>query len=321
MLWFILAILVGLVALVWSADRFVTGAAGLARTLNVSPLIIGVTIVGFGTSAPEMMVSAFAAWQGATGLAVGNAIGSNIANISLVLGCTALISEIKVRSQTLKREFPALLIITIAASLLLYDGILGRLDGIVMITAMMLVIILVIKTARQGRVDDPLGINVESEIPHHMPLKQGVFWIFIGLIALLASSRLLVWGAVGIAEALGISDLVIGLTIVAIGTSLPELAAAITSALKNEHELAIGNVIGSNMFNILVVLGIAGVINPSTLYNEVLWRDLPVMLVLTLALFAMAYGFVSPGRITRTEGALLLGTFVGYTAFLFTHSA
>jgi cation:H+ antiporter len=322
-----LAILGGFVLLVWSAERFVHGAAGLAGNLGVSPLIIGMTIMGFGTSAPEMLVSAMAASSGNPAMGVGNALGSNIANIALVLGVTALIIPLSVNSRMLRREFPMLFAVTLLAGALMLDGELGAMDGSILLTSTVLLVVWMIWMSKRAPATvanaqvadplrDPLTTEFASEIPKDLSTGWAVFWAALGLVILVLSSKLLVWGAVNIAHDLGVSDLVIGLTIIAVGTSLPELAASVISALKGEDDMAVGNVIGSNMFNLLAVLGLPGLIAPSVLEPAVLQRDFPVVLALTIALFLMAYGFKGPGRINRLEGGLLLASFVAYMGWL-----
>jgi len=322
-----LAVVGGLVFLVWSAERFVHGAAGLARNLGVSPLIIGMTIMGFGTSAPEMLVSGMAASSGNPGMGIGNALGSNIANIALVLGVTALIMPLTVGSGILRREFPVLFAVTLLAGALMLDGELGVFDGTILLGSTVLLIFWMIWLGKRSQavasnsqitasVADPLTGEFEREVPSSLSTGQAVFWAILGLVALVLSSKLLVWGAVDIARDLGVSDLVIGLTIIAIGTSLPELAASVMSALKGEDDMAVGNIIGSNMFNLLAVLALPGLIAPSILEPAVLQRDFPVVAGLTLVLFLMAYGFRGPGRINRLEGGLLLACFVGYMTWL-----
>lgn len=314
----LLAIAGGFLLLTWSADRFVIGAAAVAYNLNVSPLIIGLTIVSLGTSAPEMLVSAMAAWQGNSGLSVGNAIGSNIINIALVLGLTALIAPLDIQSSILRRELPVLIVIMSATWLLLADNHLGRIDGSLLLGGMALMLIwLTFVGIRSKGTRDPMDEEFTEEIRTGMSMWQALLWLTIGSLLLLASSRLLVWGAVSFAQQLGISDLVIGLTIVALGTSLPELAASLMGALKNEHDIAIGNIIGSNIFNLLAVLGLPGVIQPGGVDPAAMGRDYPVMFVLTLLLFVMAYGFRGPGRINRIEGALLLTAYIGYQTLLY----
>ncbi|MCL7745303.1 calcium/sodium antiporter [Guyparkeria hydrothermalis] len=311
-----IAVLIGLALLVWSADRFVEGAAATAKHLGMSPLLIGMVIMGFGTSAPELVVSVMSSLDGSPGIALGNAYGSNIANIALILGLTAVIAPIAVHSQVIRRELPILLGVTAIAALQVYDGEITRIEAIILLVLLVVLLGWNIYQGRRGQVD-ALGGEVEQElVAHPMPLKKALIWVAIGLALLVVSSRLLVWGAVDIAQFFGVSDLVIGLTVVAIGTSLPELASSIAAIRKNEHDMALGNVIGSNLFNTLAVVGLAGVIHPMAAEPEVFTRDMLVMGVLTLALFFFAYGFRGPGRLNRIEGALLLAAFVGYTAYL-----
>jgi cation:H+ antiporter len=312
-----LAIVGGFALLVWSADRFVEGAAATARHAGMPPLLIGMVIVGFGTSAPEMVVSAVAALDGNPDLALGNALGSNIVNTGLILGITALIAPIAVHSKIVRRELPLLLAITLLAGALLWDGALTRLEAIGLLAGFLALVGWTIYEGLRER-EDALAGDMDQELAARtMPLPRALFWLVLGLVLLIASSRLLVWGAVSVAQTLGVSDLVIGLTIVALGTSLPELAASVIAARKGEHDIAIGNVVGSNMFNILAVIGIAGVITPMTdVAAEVLARDWPAMLVLTITLFVMAYGFRGQGRINRFEGLVLLLGYAAYTAYL-----
>jgi len=314
-----LAIMGGFALLLWSAERFVHGASALARNLGVSPLVIGMVVMGFGTSLPEMLVSAIAAANGNPAMGIGNAIGSNIANIGLVLGVTALVVPLSVASGTLRREYPMLFAVMLVSGMLLWDGDLSRGDGVILFAGFLLVMGWMVWTALNGRNKggvDPLVAEFESEIPAGMGTGVAVMWAILGLIVLIASSRLLVWGAVEVAHSLGVSDLVIGLTIVAIGTSLPELAASVMSALKGEDDMAVGNVLGSNMFNLLAVLALPGLIRPSQLEPAVLERDFAAMILFSVALFAMAYGFRGPGRINRLEGGLLLTGFIAYLGWL-----
>ena len=314
----LIAIIAGIALLVWSADRFVMGAAATAEHLNVSPLVIGLVIMGFGTSAPEMMVSSLAAFEGSPGIGIGNAIGSNIANIALVLGATALIMPITVRSNILKREFPLLLVVTAGCGLMLLDYSLDRLDGIILFAGLFLLMAWLIHANREQSGDDSFPPEVEDEIPHDMSMQTALIWTFAGLVVLLLSSRLIVWAAVEIAHTYEVSELIIGLTIIAIGTSLPELAASITAAFKQEHDMAIGNIIGSNLFNILGVLALPGLILPSVIDSEVLTRDFMIMAGLTLLLYLMSTLFKSEKRaIGRIEGVILLSCFFGYLGLLY----
>ncbi|MEH6651485.1 MAG: calcium/sodium antiporter [Motiliproteus sp.] len=309
----VIAILIGFVILVWSADRFVNGAAATAKNFGMSPMLIGLTIVSLGTSAPEMLVSAIASYTGAGGLAIGNALGSNIANIGLVLGATALIAPLPVKTGLMRKELPLLLAVSLVAGLTLFDGELNRIDGTILLIGLVITLILF---ARFQRYADPEEVEHEEEELPDMSTSRAIVWLIIGLILLAGSSRLLVWGAVEVATAMGISDLVIGLTIVAIGTSLPELAASIMSALKGHHDIAIGNIVGSNIFNLLAVMSLPGLIHPITFSSEVVWRDYGMMMLFTLALMAFGYVF-GRGKINRPEGCLLLAGYSGYLGLLY----
>ena len=318
MLLYIAAVVVGLVVLVWSSDRFVHGASGTANALGVSPLLIGLTVVGIGTSAPEMLVAAMASAGGNPGLAIGNAVGSNIANIALVLGATALVMPLTVGSETLSREFPAMLLVIALALVLLLDGHLGEVDGAILTLATVVFMVWITTIGVRARSTDPLTRELEAEVPTDLPLARALVLTAGGLVLLLLSSRVIVWGAVNIAQAMGVSDFLVGLTIVAVGTSLPELAASITSAVKGEPELAIGNIIGSNMFNLLPVLAIPGLMAPGPVPADLLARDYPIMLGLALVLAAMVYGLKgTKRRISRLEGGLLLTVFFGYEWLLY----
>jgi len=311
-----LAILAGLILLVWSADRFVAGASATAQHFAVPPLLVGMLIVGFGTSAPEMVVSVLAASQGTPGLALGNAWGSNIVNMALILGITALIAPIMVRSVILRKELPILMAVTALSALLVWDGVLSRLDAAVLLLVFGTLVTWSIVEARSGG-GDALATETATELQAHpMPIRRALLWLGVGLLLLVGSSRLLVWGAVSIAQSLGVSDLIIGLTVVALGTSLPELASCVAAARKQEHDIALGNVLGSGLFNTLAVVGLAGVIAPIDIGWDVLTRDLPMMAGLTVLLFAMGWGFRGPGRINRLEALVLLALYAGYTAWL-----
>ena len=307
---------IGLLLLVWSADRFVSGASNLAKHLGLSPLLIGMIIIGFGTSAPEMVVSAISSFQGNPGLAIGNAYGSNITNISLILGVTALMAPIYIKSNVLKKELPILFSITILSIILIQDLFISRIDGLIL---GMVFVGLMTWSIREGLKNsrDTLSKEVRQELKESaMPFNKSIVVLIVGLILLVASSRLLVYGAVGIAQGLGVSDVIIGLTIVAIGTSLPELASSIIAAKKGEPDMAIGNVIGSNLFNTLAVVAIAATINPLSIDQVILHRDVTVMTILTALMFIFAYGFKGKGRLARMEGGLLLLGYIIYTSFL-----
>jgi cation:H+ antiporter len=312
----IIAITGGLVALVWSAGLFIDGAKAVAQRFGMSPLLIGMLVIGFGTSAPEMVVSGLSAAQGNPGLALGNAFGSNITNIALILGLTAIIRPLGVHSGVLRKELPILAAATGLVALLMLDSMLGLFDAL---TLLLVFVGLTLWSVHEGKrvPRDSFGASVDHALHRPSgPLSRSVAVLVVGLVLLVISSQALVWGAVQIAEGLGVSDVIIGLTVVAIGTSLPELASSIIAARKGDHEIAFGNVIGSNLFNTLAVTGIAGSIHAISVDQIILVRDLPVMGFLTLALFVFGFGFRGVGRINRYEGAFLLICFVTYTGVL-----
>lgn len=326
----IVAVVIGLLLLVWSADKFVDGAVGIAKFCGMSTLLIGMVIVGFGTSAPEMVVSALSAIQGNPELALGNAYGSNIANIALILGVTAVIMPVLVKRDALRRDMPVLIAVTVLSVVLLLDGNVSRMDGVILLLVFAGVMAFNIwSELRATKKAGDASLNAECEAANGETapsIGKSVFWLVLGLVLLVASSRALVWGACNIARSLGVSDLLIGLTIVAVGTSLPELASSIAAARKGEDDLAFGNIVGSNLFNTLAVVGIAATITPMQSFDaNVLVRDLPVMAVLTVLL--LLFGFptriskIGPdgkriGRINRIEGSVFLVAYIGYLAFL-----
>lgn len=312
-----LAIIAGLALLVWSADKFVEGAAASANYAGMPPLLIGMLVVGFGTSAPEMVVSALAAMDGNPALALGNALGSNIVNITLILGVTAIIAPIAVHSSIIRKELPILLIVTLVIGAMLWNHNISSLEAWILIGGFLLLICWSIWSAIRSK-GDPLELEMDEELSgQSMTLKSSIFWLVAGLLLLIVSSRVLVWGAVEIAQQLGVSDLLIGLTIVALGTSLPELAASVVAARKGEHDIAVGNVVGSNMFNSLAVIGIAGTIEPiSNIGAEVFWRDWTSMLFVTALLMLTAVRFGKTQTINRGEGILLLLCYLGYNGYL-----
>jgi len=311
-----IALALGLVVLVFAADWFVDGTSSIARNLGVSPLLVGLTIVGLGTSAPEILVASLASVQGNPGLAIGNAIGSNIANIGLILGCTALISPLAFHSGLLKRELPVLMLISLFCYVLALDG-LSVVDGIMMLLALALFLFWLIRTALADRKNDVLAQEMEAEIPETMPNNKAWIYFAVGLIGLLLSSKVLVWASVNIAQAMGVSDLVIGLTIVALGTSLPELAASISSVLKGEDDLAVGNVIGSNVYNLLAVYSLPALIAPGPVGATVISRDFPVLLGMTGVLFILGIGLSKARNINRWEGSALLSAYLFYQWTIF----
>lgn len=309
----IAAIAAGFVVLVWAADRFVLGAASIARNFGVSPLVVGLTIVGFGTSAPEMLVSAIAAATGSPDLSIGNVIGSNITNFGLVLGTAALVTPMAIQGTVLRRELPVLIACMAGATLLVLDGELGRLDGILLLTGLVVMMGWIVWLGLRS--EDPDAATEEPPEPE--PTGKALFWLVAGLALLLGSSRLLVWGAEELARGIGVSELVIGVSVVAVGTSLPELAASIMAARRGENEIAVGNVVGSNMFNVLGVLALPGLIAPGPVHETVLYRDFPAMFGVTLLAFGMCRFFIRPHHLSRAEGAVLVGVFVGYLVWVY----
>lgn len=317
MLLYALSLVAGLALLVWSADKFVDGASSVARHYKMSPLLIGMVIIGFGTSAPELVVSAISAYQGNAGIALGNAYGSNITNIAMILGLTALLMPISVNSQVVRKELPILTLVSLFSVGLIYDFELSRLDAILLLVVFAL---LMVWTVIQGMKNkkDAFAKEMEEELKsvQVIPLQKSYVYLIFGLVLLIVSSRMLVYGAVGIATALGVSDIVIGLTVVAVGTSLPELASSVIAAKKGEPDIALGNVLGSNLFNTLAVVGLAGVIHPLSFEKEILYRDVLVMLVLTVSLFAFGYSRKGVPKISRWGGGLLLLSYIAYVGYL-----
>ena len=305
----------GFAALIWSADKFLTGAAATATNLGVSNIVIGLTVVSLGTSAPEIVVALIAAIEGNAVLAIGNAIGSNIANIGLVLGITAIVMPLPFSQSVRRRELPWLLGATVLAIILLFDRKLGMLDGILLLTGLAYILWQLLRSEREAADGESLLASELDELPQ-MRQAAALFWLFVGLIVLLAAAQLLVYAATEIALALGTSSMIIGLTIVAIGTSLPELAATVGSALKGQPDIAIGNIVGSNILNILAVLAVPGLITSTELDFSALWRDSGMMLALTLMLALFAYGLNSRAVITRFEGTVMLLAWIGYNMLL-----
>ena len=283
MLLSLVAIIAGLALLVWSADRFVEGAAATAQNLGISTLVIGITIIGFGTSAPEILISVFSVIDNTPNLAIGNALGSNIANIGLILGVTALFIPLHIASRILLREFPILILASLLLTWALYDTQLDFIDGLLLMGLLIAGLAYLVHYSRQDK-DDALSSELEQEIPHDMPTKLALTWVVVGLLVLVGSSKLLVWGAVNIAVMLGISELIIGLTIVALGTSLPELAAAIAGARKGEPDMVLGNVVGSNIFNLGFILGGVALVRPIATSGTIVKRDGSVLILSTFLL-------------------------------------
>ena len=316
----VIAILIGLAILVWSADVFIDGATALAKKFRVPSFLIGVLILGIGTSAPEMVVSVLAALDGSPELALGNAYGSNIINIALVLGATVLISPIIIRKGIVKRDLPLLLLVTATAAWQLRDGLLSQADGIVLLLLLVAVLgIQIVMSIREGYHEHEDDVVIENADPDDVELSiaRGIGSLLLGMLMLVLSSRAIVWGAVELATLWGLSELIIGLTIVAVGTSLPELVSSLSAARKGEHDMALGNIIGSNIFNTLAVVGLATVIAPITVNPVILSRDVLAMGLITVLLVALCvFAFVTKRQFGRTSGATLILFFVGYTGWL-----
>lgn len=312
MLLAIFAIVISLAVLAISADKFVDGASGVALNFGMSPLLIGLTVVSFGTSAPEILIAIMSATGDNAGIAIGNAIGSNVANIALILGVASLIIPLPVASSVLKREFPLLLAAVLFSSALLADLHLSVMDGIAMIVTLCLCLCWLIYQGKTGQ-GDIIADEYEETMDQDTTFRSAMIITVVALVALLVSSRILVWGAVEIARAMHVSELMIGLSIVAVGTSLPELAATIACIIRKEYDLAIGNVVGSNLFNALAVLGIVAVLSPTDVDVMVRNRDLLVQFALTVALVVFCIGLNGrQGRINRFEGLAFVAAFAGY---------
>lgn len=312
-----IVLLIGCLLLAWGADRFVTGAAVLARFLGVSPLVIGIVLVGFATSLPEMIVSGMAAWQGNPVISIGNAIGSNITNIGLAIGIAALIKPLFVRSRLLTREYPVLIGVMLFDYILLFDGTLSFVDGLLMTALFIgLIFYMTYLTRTQQYQRDAMVHEAEEAIASDMKPLTALLWWLLGFVLLLVSSRMLIYGAVTIAQYFGVSDLIIGLTIVALGTSLPEIAASVVATIKNEPDMALGNVIGSNIFNLLPVLIMPAVIAPTKVPAAVMTRDYPIMILMTALLLIFSLGLRIREKISRPEGGFLVILYLIYTAYL-----
>ena len=312
----ILATIFGIFLLLYSADIFVDGASDTAKYFNIPSLLIGIVIIGFGTSMPELVVSFISGIEKTPGIAIGNAYGSNIANIALILGTTALISPVIVNKSILKKELPILTFVTLVSLFLILDKNISRVDSIILLFLflgfMSYLIFDGLKASKNIKENESLKKEKEN-----ISILKAILFVLIGLVLLVVSSKISVWGAVKIAASLGVSELVIGLTVVAVGTSLPELASSIVSARKNEHDLTFGNIIGSNIFNTLACVGIAGSIMPFSISKDIIFRDMGVLIFLTLILFLMGYNFKNKqGKISRFEGAFLLACYIAYTSIL-----
>ena len=306
---------VGLILLVWGADRFSNGAIATARNLGVKPVLIGLTIVAFATSAPEILVSIIASVRGEPALAIGNAIGSNIVNIGLVLGLVAVIRPIEISSATVRRELSMLLAVSLLTVSMFLDTYLSRVDGFVMLVSLSMIIIWLIRIGHRTPDTDQIALDFDAEMPSFVSKRDTIIQLVVGLAFLLLGAELLVDGAVDIARRLGVDEMLIGIVLVALGTSLPELAVSLTSALKGEYGLAIGNIVGSNIFNSLAVIGIAAAIQPSSVPPSVLSLHVFVMVAFTLVLFATTFAHDQKQQISRIEGLSMLTAFIAYEIY------
>lgn len=315
-------LIIGLALLVWSSDIFIDGAASVAKYHNISPLVIGVVVLGFGTSMPEVVVATLASLEGSPGLAIGNAIGSNIANIGLVLGVTALIAPVMVKSLILRRELSLLLAISFGVYFFIIDSKLSQIDGLILVALLIAAMYWMIKSNKNNDPKDPLAEETKLEVDEIPELSKTKSYVYLigGLIILMISAKLMVNGAVEIAHYFEVPEVVIGLTIIAIGTSLPELAAAISAAAKNEADLMIGNIVGSNLFNILAVLAVPALLAPSIVESQVVVFDYPIMLIFTVAMLLLALPLFGKAVINRPKGFLLTAGFMGYLVLLYLKS-
>jgi cation:H+ antiporter len=314
-----LGLLGGIIGLAWGADRFVDGASSLAGRLGISPLFIGLTLVSLGTSLPELLVTLTATLKNLPDVAIGNVVGSNISNIALILGITAIVRPLTIHSRLLAREYPLLLMISGGFWLTAASGQISRFEGLVLITGFVLFLVWVGRSAKKESSDPMLTEAAQMAEGHHEALTGSLTAVVTGVLSLIVGSRLLVWGGVGIAHAFGVPELVIGLSLVALGTSLPELATTLAGALKGEDDIAVGNIIGSNIFNCLAIVGIPAVIRPIMVHKTAVVRDFPVMMVLTLALWPIFHPFGRSGKgvVNRFEGFLLLAAYLIYIFYIF----
>lgn len=315
-------LIIGLALLVWSSDIFIDGSASVAKHHNISPLIIGVVVLGFGTSMPEVIVAALASLDNSPGLAIGNAVGSNIANIGLVLGITTLLAPVFVKSSILKRELLLLIVISFGVYFMILDNELSQLDGLILVAVLIATMYWMIRANKSIDPNDPMMAETEHEIDEmpELSVKKSYVYLIGGLVVLMLSAKMMVSGAVDIAHFFEVPEVVIGLTIIAIGTSLPELAAAIAAARKNEADLMIGNIVGSNLFNILAVLAVPALLAPSVLDAEVVTTDFPIMLGFTVAMLLLALPLFGKAVISRPKGLLLTIGFIAYLVLLYFRS-
>ena len=313
----LLAICAGIALLTFGADCFVGSAAALARRLGVSPLFVGLTIVSVGTSAPELLVSITAVLSGHPEIGLGNVLGSNIANVFLVLGLSSLLQPVKVTPEVMGRDYSTLLLATLATWFMAGNGVLSRLDGMLLLAGLVAYYGLTLRAARARGVSKLGGATAKDGHLATRSVYALVGRLVVSLVLLLVGSRLLIWGGIGFARAMGISELVIGLTLVALGTSLPELAITLTGIIKKQDAIALGNVVGSNIFNTLAVLGTTSVLSPLPINSGNLFRDFPATLLASLILWPISWSRRKGGeRVNRFEGGILLGLYGAYLYLL-----
>ncbi len=316
MILYISSLVIGLMILFWSANRFVDSAAKISIHYKMSPLLIGMVVIGFGTSAPELFVSAISSYLAQHNIALGNAYGSNIVNIALILGVTAIIKPIKVLSKILRKELLLLLLVTGLSAYLLLDLHITRVDASILLIIFILFVAYAFKESN-SQSKDSFSIEIVNSLNQNPEeISVSFFKLFSGLFILIVSSRLFSWASISLAKSLGVSDVIIGFTIVAIGTSLPEMISSIVAAIKGESDLAFGNIIGSNLFNTLAVVSISALIKPLTVSNQILTRDMFVMCLITLILFIFGIGIKGEGKINRIEGIALVLFYLGYSGYL-----
>lgn len=314
---YLLPALLAPIFLAWGANRFIDGASALSFNLGMSPLLIGVLVMGFGTSLPELLVSLFSSVMGNSGLSLGNAYGSNIINVGFVLGLAAIMSPVIVQNHVVRRELPLLILATAITAYFVMDFELSRSDGTILLVLFVVLLAYLVRASRRESTEIA-NPNLQTNLDERsISLGKSINYLLVGLAVIALCSAALVWSARGIVTNLGVSETVVGVILLAIGTSLPELVVIVLAAQRKEHELALGNVIGSNLFNTLAVVGTAGLVAPSVLAAELVTRDLPVMFVFTGVLVVMAYGWGRrTGVINKVEGGVLLLGAAGYVAYL-----
>ncbi len=305
----VVIIALGFIGLIWGADKFVLGASALAQSMGVSPMVIGLTIVAFGTSAPEIFSAAAAVWENQPELAIGNVLGSNIFNIGMVLGVTALISPLSPPKTLFRKEIPALLLVTLVTGILLANFYVGFWDAVVLL----LILVYFAYRLFSNRLKSGQVPELDQDNLAQMPRARVFMYLFLGLALLVLSAEVLVKASISIAEELGVSSAIIGLTLIAVGTSLPEMAASISSALKGHYELAIGNIVGSNILNILLILPFPGLFAAGAIEPDFLIRDYTTMLLMTLVLALFCYLAIKRElRIGRVYGLVFLSMYAGW---------